>query len=69
MMSIACNSGNESNDLSKSQIENQQNKCTDKFCKGTYIGKEFISGADIAHQHSNKMSAIVGDKLVVFSNV
>jgi len=63
MMGIACNSSNESNNLNKSQIENQSSRCTDKLCQGTYIGKEFINGADIAHQHSNKMSAIVGDKL------
>jgi hypothetical protein len=37
--------------------------CTDKLCEGSYKGKEFINGDDIAHQFSNKMSAKVGDQL------
>lgn len=37
--------------------------CTKTECQGTYIGKEFINGTDIAHQFSNKMSAAVGDQL------
>ena len=42
--------------------------CTDKSCEGTYEGKEFINGEDIAHQFSNSMSAAVGDKLKVLYN-
>ena len=37
--------------------------CTDNNCQGTYQGKEFINGDDIAHQFSNTMSAKVGDQL------
>ncbi len=37
--------------------------CTEKGCKGTYEGQEFIGGDDVAHQFSNKMSGAVGDKL------
>ena len=37
--------------------------CNNNRCEGTYKGKEFINGSDIAHQFSNKMSAAVGDKL------
>lgn len=38
-------------------------KCYKNGCFGTYEGLEFINGADIAHQFSNKMSHAVGDKL------
>lgn len=37
--------------------------CTDNGCQGTYQGKEFINGSDVAHQFSNTMSAKVGDQL------
>lgn len=37
--------------------------CSEKGCKGTYEGPEFINRSDIAHQFSNKMSQRVGDKL------
>jgi hypothetical protein len=37
--------------------------CTDEGCKGTYTGPEFIRLSDIAHQFSNTMSTVVGDKL------
>jgi len=37
--------------------------CTDNSCTGTYSGPEFINGSDVAHQFSNKMSEMVGDKL------
>ncbi|WP_299311968.1 hypothetical protein [uncultured Aquimarina sp.] len=43
--------------------ENDTIECSDNECKGQYKGAEFINGADIAHQFSNKMSAKVGDKL------
>ena len=38
-------------------------KCTDDGCYGTYKGPEFINHSDIAHQFSNDMSGLVGDKL------
>lgn len=38
-------------------------ECTEKGCKGTYNGAEFINGSDIAHQFSNEMSKKVGSKL------
>ncbi len=41
----------------------QSIKCTDSDCQGQYEGAEFINGSDVAHQFSNKMSAVVGDKL------
>ncbi|WP_405569656.1 hypothetical protein [Winogradskyella sp. Asnod2-B02-A] len=37
--------------------------CHTKACQGTYQGKEFINGDDIAHQFSNTMSEAVGDQL------
>jgi hypothetical protein len=40
--------------------------CFENSCEGTYEGPEFINGSDIAHQFSNKMSHIVGDKLKEF---
>lgn len=48
----------------------QQNQitCTKKACQGTYKGKEFINGEDIAHQFSNQMSAKVGDQLKALYN-
>ncbi|MFV0530272.1 MAG: hypothetical protein ACK5MD_02415 [Flavobacteriales bacterium] len=41
-------------------------ECTEKSCRGTYTGPEFINGDDVAHQFSNKMSNVVGDKLKEF---
>ncbi|MCB0514832.1 MAG: hypothetical protein R2798_00990 [Chitinophagales bacterium] len=38
-------------------------RCTENACTGIYTGPEFIDGEDIAHQFSNKMSIVVGDKL------
>lgn len=43
--------------------KNNQITCTDNHCEGTYKGKEFINGSDVAHQFSNTMSAKVGDQL------
>ena len=40
--------------------------CTDTECSGSYIGKEFVNGDDVAHQFSNEMSGVVGDKLKEF---
>jgi hypothetical protein len=37
--------------------------CSNKECEGQYKGAEFIQGSDVAHQFSNKMSAVVGEKL------
>lgn len=37
--------------------------CTDAGCTGTYTGPEFIYFSDVAHQFSNTMSTVVGDKL------
>ncbi|GAB5564449.1 MAG: hypothetical protein Wins2KO_15120 [Winogradskyella sp.] len=37
--------------------------CTDNNCQGTYQGKEFINGDDVAHQFSNRMSSKVGEQL------
>ena len=44
---------------------NQDNPitCTDSGCLGTYYGPEFKNGSDVAHQFSNKMSSVVGNKL------
>tara|TARA_B100001063_G_C16774420_1_gene564002 strand:+ start:1403 stop:2323 length:921 start_codon:yes stop_codon:yes gene_type:complete len=45
------------------QKKNNTITCTDNNCQGTYQGKEFINGSDVAHQFSNTMSAKVGDQL------
>ena len=37
--------------------------CSNNECYGQYEGAEFIHGSDVAHQFSNKMSAVVGEKL------
>lgn len=37
--------------------------CSASGCEGVYEGLEFIKGEDIAHQFSNKMSELVGEKL------
>lgn len=37
--------------------------CTDNGCSGTYVGPEFVQNSDVAHQFSNTMSQVVGDKL------
>lgn len=37
--------------------------CSDAGCTGTYTGPEFICFSDVAHQFSNTMSTVVGDKL------
>ena len=42
---------------------NNQIICSNISCFGTYIGPEFINNSDVAHQFSNKMSSVVGDKL------
>lgn len=38
-------------------------ECTDKGCNGVYTGSEFIKGSDVAHQFSNEMSKVVGNKM------
>ena len=58
---ISCNSADKkitNNVNQKTGIE-----CTENGCYGIYEGPEFVNGADIAHQFSNKMSHVVGDKL------
>lgn len=44
-------------------IDNSSIECSSNECFGQYEGAEFINGSDIAHQFSNKMSAVVGNKL------
>jgi len=51
------------NPKKQTHIKQNQITCTKKQCQGTYRGKEFINGEDIAHQFSNTMSAKVGDQL------
>jgi len=41
----------------------QEMECNEHGCHGKYEGAEFINGADIAHQFSNKMSVAVGNEL------
>jgi len=50
-------------DISTNTTKENNIICTKKACQGTYKGKEFINGDDIAHQFSNTMSAKVGDQL------
>ena len=38
-------------------------KCTEHSCVGSYSGAEFINNSDVAHQFSNRMSEVVGEKL------
>ena len=38
-------------------------ECSNNACRGQYEGPEFILRSDIAHQFSNKMSEVVGNKL------
>ena len=64
-----CN--NVSHESGDEKMSSRQNtvtpiNCTDLFCEGSYSGAEFIAGSDIAHQFSNKMSAVVGEKLKAF---
>jgi len=60
---LSCSSDNHSH---KKQIEKSEPhpiNCSEKMCYGYYSGKEFVNGSDVAHQFSNKMSGVVGDKL------
>jgi len=43
--------------------QNNSIECSNNVCQGQYVGPEFINGSDIAHQFSNEMSKVVGDKL------
>ena len=52
--------------LANNTILEDDIQCTKSKCYGSYTGPEFIEGEDIAHQFSNKMSGIVGDKLKEF---
>lgn len=60
---VGCNSNKQTKIPIESSVDHQNINCSDKECQGTYTGKEFINGSDVAHQHSNKMAAAVGDKL------
>ena len=60
---VACGEGDSS--VVKEIAERNPIRCNDDFCEGTYEGAEFINGSDVAHQFSNKMSILVGDKLKV----
>jgi len=58
---LICCKNNKTNKAASNQT-NQIN-CSDEKCFGVYRGPEFINGSDIAHQHSNKISNVVGNKL------
>ena len=49
--------------LSCKSSEYSEIYCSDEVYEGEYFGREFINGADIAHQFSNKMAEKVGLKL------
>ncbi|MFK7833526.1 MAG: hypothetical protein AB8B52_09630 [Winogradskyella sp.] len=59
---LSCKDTKNTNPTQNTKKQNQIT-CTNKACQGTYQGKEFINGDDIAHQFSNQMSAAVGDQL------
>ncbi len=61
---LSCRNTNKK--LAKNITTNNGIECTESKCYGIYIGPEFINGDDIAHQFSNKMSGIVGNKLKEF---
>lgn len=58
---IGCNNADKKLALNTSQIN--KISCNQNGCKGTYEGKEFVNGADVAHQFSNEMAHEVGNKL------
>lgn len=60
-VSLTCQNGTTS--LHQKVSQTSPIECTDNNCQGEYTGPEFIKGDDIAHQFSNTMAAIVGDKL------
>jgi len=60
---ISLSSQNNTTTLSQKVSQTNPIQCPDNHCQGKYIGPEFINGDDVAHQFSNTMSAIVGDKL------
>ncbi len=57
------NCKNSSKKLENNVTQETEIECSLNGCQGTYEGPEFVNGSDIAHQHSNKMSQAVGDKL------
>jgi hypothetical protein len=61
LLFISCNKTEKK--IAAAISKDNQITCTKKACQGTYVGKEFINGEDIAHQFSNTMSAKVGDQL------
>lgn len=58
---IACEKNEKA--LAKNTPKESSINCTDRGCSGTYKGPEFINGSDVAHQFSNTMSKVVGNKL------
>ena len=61
LLSLACSKHKK--DLASNTVQENNIVCNNNSCEGTYQGKEFINGSDIAHQFSNTMSAKVGDQL------
>ena len=57
---------NQKNQTPTKSTSLNQITCTKTECQGTYSGKEFINGDDIAHQFSNQMATAVGDQLKAF---
>lgn len=45
------------------ETEGSEISCNDDGCEGTYCGPEFTNGSDVAHQFSNEISNVIGDKL------
>ena len=60
---ISCNKNLKKTQPASAAGPHNEIRCNENGCKGTYAGPEFINGADIAHQFSNKMSRKVGDML------
>ncbi|PIA78119.1 hypothetical protein BFR04_07765 [Gaetbulibacter sp. 4G1] len=58
---ISCNKSEKK--IAYNATQEARIKCSENGCQGIYEGAEFINGSDIAHQFSNKMSNVVGNKL------
>ena len=64
LLSVSCkNDKQPASILAMTHQENNEIRCTDNGCSGSYTGAEFINGDDVAHQFSNTMSNAVGNKL------
>ena len=57
---------NPNNETVSQSTTNSDIVCTVGSCEGIYSGPEFLNGSDIAHQFSNEMCLVVGDKLKDF---